>query len=119
MEVDWALERALRVADDAIEVPVLQTLYDQMKATPVPVDLPELWRRLGVEPHGDSVSLDDAAPLAPLRSCHHHGPRSMSHCAASIGYMMIERNRIGTLTSFSGPCGTSPLKVSASPGTRS
>jgi hypothetical protein len=67
MEVDWPLERALRVADDAIEVPVLQTLYDQMKATPVPVDLPELWRRLGIEPHGDSVSLDDSAPLAPLR----------------------------------------------------
>jgi hypothetical protein len=67
MEVDWPLERALRVADDAIEVPVLQTLYDQMKATPVPVDLPELWRRLGVEPHGDSVSPDDSAPLAPLR----------------------------------------------------
>jgi hypothetical protein len=67
MEVDWPLERALRVADDAIEVPVLQTLYDQMKATPVSVDLPQLWRRLGIDSHGDGVSLDDSAPLAPLR----------------------------------------------------
>src|SRR5882672_2252511 len=63
MEADWPLERALRVADTAIESPALETLYDQMKATPVAVDLPQLWRRLGVEPRGDGVLLDDAAPL--------------------------------------------------------
>ncbi len=75
MEADWPLERALRVADTAIESPALETLYDQMKATPVAVDLPQLWRRLGVEPRGDGVLLDDAAPLAPLRRAITAAPR--------------------------------------------
>ena len=67
MEADWPLERALRTADSAIGSPVLEDLYDQMKATPVPVDLPQLWQRLGIELHGDSVLFDDSAPLAQLR----------------------------------------------------
>jgi hypothetical protein len=67
MEADWPLERALRIADSAIGSPVLEDLYDQMKATPVPVDLPQLWQRLGIELHGDSVLFDDSAPLAQLR----------------------------------------------------
>jgi hypothetical protein len=67
MEADWPLERALGVADTAIESPVLETLYDRMKATPVAVDLPQLWQRLGIEQRGDGVLLDDSAPLAPLR----------------------------------------------------
>jgi hypothetical protein len=67
MEADWPLERALRVADSAVAFPVLETLYDQMKATPVPVDLPHLWQRLGIELRGDSVVFDDSAALAPIR----------------------------------------------------
>ena len=30
-------------------------------------DLPDLWRKLGVEPSGDGVRFHDDAPLAPLR----------------------------------------------------
>ena len=67
MQADWTLERALRVADAAIDLPVLETLYDQMKAAPAPVDLPQLWRRLGIEARADGVVLDETAPLAPLR----------------------------------------------------
>jgi hypothetical protein len=67
MEADWPLERALRVADAAIESPVLEPLYDQMKATPVSVDLPQLWQRLGIELRGNSVLLDDSTPLAAVR----------------------------------------------------
>ena len=67
MEVDWPLQRALRVADAAIGSPVIEDLYDQMKATPVRVDLPQLWQRLGVELRGDNVLFDDSAPLAPVR----------------------------------------------------
>jgi hypothetical protein len=33
----------------------------------VPVDLPQLWQRLGVELRGDNVLFDDSAPLAPVR----------------------------------------------------
>jgi len=67
MESEWPLERALHVADAAIETPVLETLYDQMKAAPVPVDLPQLWQRLGIELRGETVLLEDSAPLTPVR----------------------------------------------------
>jgi hypothetical protein len=67
MEADWPLERVLHTADSAIGSPELENLYDQMKATPVPVDLPQLWRRLGVELRDDNVVFDDDAPLAAVR----------------------------------------------------
>lgn len=64
---DWKLERALRVGDEAIGVPVLQELYSQMRADPHPVDLEDLWRRLGVERSGRTVIFHDDAPLAAVR----------------------------------------------------
>ena len=67
MEQDWPLERALHSADAPIGSPVLENLYDQMKAAPVAVDLPQLWQRLGVELRGDNVVFDDSAPLAAVR----------------------------------------------------
>jgi hypothetical protein len=48
MDYDWPLARALKAPDDAIGVPVLAELDDQMKATPVTPDLPALWHELGV-----------------------------------------------------------------------
>jgi hypothetical protein len=66
MEHDWQLTRALRVADDAVGVPVLVELYDQMKATPVTPDLAAMWRELGVRPSGDSVTFDESAPEAAI-----------------------------------------------------
>ncbi len=64
---DWSLERVLSTGDRATGVPVLQELYAQMKAEPHPVDLEELWRKLGIERRGRSVILKDAAPLASVR----------------------------------------------------
>jgi len=66
MEHDWPLVRALKVGDDAVGVPVLMELYDQMKATPVTPDLDARWRELGVRPSGDSVTFDQSAPLASI-----------------------------------------------------
>ena len=67
MEVEWPLLRALDLGDKAVGVPVLVDLYERMKAAPVDVDLPQLWRRLGVAVTGDSVVFDDGAPLASVR----------------------------------------------------
>jgi hypothetical protein len=67
IEVEWPLARALKVADQAVGVPVLEELYDRMKAKPVTPDLPQLWRDLGVERQGETVVFDDSAPLAPIR----------------------------------------------------
>jgi len=66
MEYDWPLARALKAGDDAIGVPVLTELYDQMKATPVAPDLDARWRELGVRPFGDSVTFDQSAPQASI-----------------------------------------------------
>lgn len=64
---DWSLERALSAGDRATGVPVLQELYAQMKAEPHPVDLDELWTKMGISRRGRGVTLDDAAPLASVR----------------------------------------------------
>jgi hypothetical protein len=66
MEHDWQLARALKVADDAVGVPVLTELYERMKAAPVTPDLNSMWRELGVRPSGDSVTFDRSAPQASI-----------------------------------------------------
>lgn len=67
IEVEWPLERALKVADQAVGVPVLEELYDRMKAKAISPDLDQLWKDLGVERRGETVVFDDAAPLAAIR----------------------------------------------------
>lgn len=67
MQVMWPLIRAFEAGDQATGVSVLTDLYDRMKATPVDVDLANLWQRLGVEVRGDTVVFHDDAPLAPVR----------------------------------------------------
>ena len=67
IDTDWPLARALAVGDKAIGVPVLQPLYEQMKASPAPVDLDGLWRQLGVELRDGTIIFHDDAPLANVR----------------------------------------------------
>jgi hypothetical protein len=67
MQKEWPIERVLQVADQTVGVPVMKELYDQMKASPHPVDLAALWRRLGVVKEGARVRFDDSAPLAAVR----------------------------------------------------
>lgn len=67
IEVEWSIGRALQVGDAATGTQVLRELYQQMRATPVRVDLPQLWRLLGVKVRGEFVLFDEQAPLAPLR----------------------------------------------------
>ena len=67
MEANWPVTRAFEIGDAAVGVPVLIGLYERMKATPVDVDLPRLWGRLGISLAGDTVVFDDSAPLAPIR----------------------------------------------------
>jgi len=42
-------------------------LYRQMRAQPVMVDLPDLWRQLGLAREDGKVLFDDRAPLASVR----------------------------------------------------
>jgi hypothetical protein len=68
IENDWPLEHALQVGDKATGGKALTTLCAQMAAKPMPVDLPELWRRLGVKRESGQVSFDGGAPLAAVRA---------------------------------------------------
>jgi hypothetical protein len=61
--VAWPLTRVLATADAAVGQHTLTELYEQMKDHAVNVDLPALWRDLGV----GQGALNDAAPLAAVR----------------------------------------------------
>ena len=64
----WPIDKALAAADASIGVSVLSELYEQMRATPVPVDLEALWQQLGVAlVNKTTVSFNDQAELATLR----------------------------------------------------
>jgi hypothetical protein len=65
----WALEDAFAAGDKATGVPALHDLHEAMGSSPHPVDLPALWRELGIsmQARGTSVKLDDTAPLAAIR----------------------------------------------------
>ena len=67
IDEDWDIEKALALGDRATGTTVLQTLYGQMKADPAPVDLPQLWQKLGVDLRGGEVVFDNTAPEASIR----------------------------------------------------
>jgi len=67
IEMEWPLERALQIADQAAGVGVLEELYNKMRAAPAAPDLDRLWKDLGVSRQGDKIVLDDTAPLAAVR----------------------------------------------------
>jgi hypothetical protein len=67
IEVEWPIERALKVADDAVGAAVMTELYAQMKSAPVEPDLNALWKMLGVEKRASGVAFDDNAPEAAIR----------------------------------------------------
>jgi hypothetical protein len=66
---DWQIERVIEIGDQATGVPVLHELYEKMRKQPFPVDLPALWKRLGVAAgeHG-AIVFDPHAPLAAVRA---------------------------------------------------
>src|SRR5262249_2325443 len=67
IETPWTIDKVIAVGDAATGVPVLREPYDRRKDRPAPVDLDELWRRLGVRRGGGRISFDPDAPLAAVR----------------------------------------------------
>jgi len=65
--VSWPIERALEAGDRATGVTVLSELYAKMGKASMKVDLPEMWKRLGVSSSDGRIVYDDAAPLAAIR----------------------------------------------------
>jgi predicted metalloprotease with PDZ domain len=64
---DWKLEDVLKTGDQVTGTSVMAALYAKMKDQPMDVDLPGLWKQLGIEADGKTVRLVDDAPLAAIR----------------------------------------------------
>jgi hypothetical protein len=64
---EWPLERALEIGDRATGTHVLAQQYAAWKDAPVQVDLPALWKELGIRSTGDGVEFVPDAPLADVR----------------------------------------------------
>jgi hypothetical protein len=82
---DWPLEKALDTGDQSTGVPVLRPLYEKMKDQPYGVDLPALWKQLGIEREGGTVRFVDDAPLSQTRVAITYGsPASAPKVASAI-----------------------------------
>jgi hypothetical protein len=76
IDKEWPIEKALEMGDRATGTHVLMALYSSMKDAPKPVDLTELWRKLGVVRVGDGVRFDDHALEADIRKAITRAPAS-------------------------------------------
>ncbi|HET9838174.1 MAG TPA: hypothetical protein VFR84_08060 [Candidatus Angelobacter sp.] len=64
---DWNIEKTLALGDHATGTTVLRDLYRQMRDKPAPVDLDQLWKKLGVAWKDGAVQFNDKAPEANIR----------------------------------------------------
>jgi hypothetical protein len=76
IEADWPLERAFDTGDKATDGKVLMELYGKMRDRAFMVDLPDLWKQLGVGRQDGKVVFDDRAPLAGVREAIMRGSAS-------------------------------------------
>jgi hypothetical protein len=67
IDKDWSLQTILKIGDEATGTDVLAEMYARWSREPVTVDLPDLWRQLGVVGGPAGVSLNRSAPLAEIR----------------------------------------------------
>lgn len=68
IDTEMPVAKILAIGDAATKAHVLEEMYRQWSDAPVAVDLPDLWKQLGVRSTGDSVAFDATAPLAAVRS---------------------------------------------------
>lgn len=64
---NWDISKAFAIGDDATGTDVLQSLYAEMRDKPAPIDLDNLWQKLGVALKGGELVLNDNAVDAPIR----------------------------------------------------
>jgi hypothetical protein len=68
VDVDWPMQRAFEIGDKATDSKTLMDLWQKMGPKPMEVDLPDLWKQLGVIRTGSAVTFDSSAPLAQIRA---------------------------------------------------
>lgn len=64
---DWPIEQTFSIGDTATGTHVLTEMYNKWSSSPVEVDLPALWKELGVRRSAEGVEFDARAPLAQVR----------------------------------------------------
>jgi hypothetical protein len=64
---DWDIQKTLALGDKATGTSVLRDLYQAMRDKPAPVDLDQLWSKLGIQMKDGSVAFDDKAPESNIR----------------------------------------------------
>ena len=64
---DWDLPKALAIGDNATGTQVLTTMYSKWKDKPVTVDLPALWKELGIQSTPQGIEFIGNAPDAKIR----------------------------------------------------
>ena len=67
MEYEWSIDTIFETGDKATGTHVLANLYRDWKNGPGEVDLPKLWKQLGIEKSSDSITFRADAPLAAIR----------------------------------------------------
>lgn len=67
IDQNWDLPKALAIGDAATGTHVLSDQYAKWKDTPVTVDLPALWAKLGIQRNGDEIEFVKDVPLAQIR----------------------------------------------------
>jgi hypothetical protein len=75
---DGVLPQAFAVGDKATGTTVLTNMYAKWSQSPTPVDLPALWRELGIESHGGSVDFNPDAQFAKVREAVTAAPMNTS-----------------------------------------
>jgi hypothetical protein len=64
---DWDIGKTLAMGDKATSTTVLRDLYNEMRDKPDPIDLGQLWTKLGITMKNGSVAFNDQAPEANIR----------------------------------------------------
>lgn len=75
---DCTLPQALAIGDKATGTPVLTEQYKQWSQSASPVDLPRLWKDLGVARGQSGAIFDSHAPLAAIREAITKAPSSQN-----------------------------------------
>jgi hypothetical protein len=68
INTETPLPQVLQIADGATKADVLSTMYAKWSVTPVQVDLPGLWQRMGIHVANGRAMFDERAPLAAIRA---------------------------------------------------
>jgi hypothetical protein len=79
---DWDIQKALAMGDKATGTTVLRDLYQSMRDKPAPVDLDQLWTKLGITMKDGDVTFNDKAPEANIRKAITAPPSSGASASA-------------------------------------